>query len=95
MRGKDEAKLKISKPGKLNPMYGKSHSDETKVNMSVLKKKYPLGVGIFYLQGNLVAKFKKKVELAKHLNISKVTVGKYLNSNLVYKNTYCFRPITG
>ena len=84
----DEAKLKISKPGKLNPMYGKSHSDDTKVKMSekkisILSLRRPCrlgllrrseGVGIFYLQGNLVAKFKNNVELANHLNISKVTV---------------------
>lgn len=58
-------------------MYGKCHSDDPKAKMSGLKNKYPLGVGIFYLQGNLVAKFKNNVELAKHLNIYKVTVGKY------------------
>jgi len=33
------------------------------------------------------------VELAEHLNISKVTVGKYLNSGLVYKNLYKFKAI--
>jgi len=31
------------------------------------------------------------VELAKHLNISRVTVGKYLNSGLVYNKTYRFK----
>jgi len=51
-------------------------------------------VGLFDLEGNLISKFKNNVELAKHLNISKVTVGKYLTSNLIYNNSYYFKPIT-
>lgn len=89
----DESKLKISKPGSLNPMYGKTHSEDTRVKMSERKNKYLLGVGIFDLEGNLILKFKNNVELAKHLNISKVTVGKYLNSKLIYKNSYYFKPV--
>jgi hypothetical protein len=61
--------------------------------MSEKKNKYLLGVGIFDLDGNLLWKFKNNVELAKYLNISKVTVGKYLNNNLVYKNLYIFKPV--
>lgn len=90
----DESKLKISKPGNLNPMYGKIHSEDTKAKMSESKNKYILGVGIFDLEGNLISKYKNNVELAKHLNVSKVTVGKYLNSKLIYKNSYYFKPIT-
>ena len=62
--------------------------------MSEKKNKYALGVGLYNLQGNLISKFKNNVELAKHLNIFKVTVGKYLNSNLIYNNSYYFKPIT-
>ncbi len=90
----NEALALISKPGELNPMYGKKHSEATKAVMSEKKNKYPLGVGIFDLEGNLISKFKNNVELAKHLNISKETVGKYLNSKLIYQNTYYFKPIT-
>ncbi len=90
----DESKLKISKPGDLNPMYGKTHSEDAKAKMSERKNKYFFGVGIFDLDGNLISKHKNNVELAKHLNISKVTVGKYLNSKLIYKNYYYFKPIT-
>lgn len=61
--------------------------------MSDKKNKYSLGVGIYDLKDNLISKFKNNVELAKHLNISKVTVGKYLNSGLVYNRTYRFKPI--
>jgi hypothetical protein len=89
----DETKLKISKPGKLNPMYGKSHSEEAKAIMRERRNKYPLGGGLFNLEGNLISKFKNNVELAKHLNISKVTVGKYLTSNIIYNNFYYFKPI--
>ncbi len=74
----EETKLKISKPGKKNPMFGKSHNENTKAMMSEKKNKYPLGVGIFDF-----CKVKNYVKLAKHLGISKQTVGKYLNSKLV------------
>lgn len=61
--------------------------------MSEKKNKYPLGVGVFDLEGNLKWIIKNIVELAKHLNISKVTVVKYLNNNFVYNNLYTFKPI--
>ncbi len=83
----------ISKPGELNPMYGKKHSELTKAIMSEKRNKYPLGVGIYDLDGNLISKFNNNIELAKYLNISKVTVGKYLNGDLVFKNKYMFKPI--
>ena len=53
-------------------MYGEIHSEETKAKMSERKNKHLLGVGIFDLDGNLISKHKNNVELAKHLNISKV-----------------------
>jgi group I intron endonuclease len=89
----DMSLVLISKPGKLNPMFGKKHSELTKAKISVKKNKYPLGVGIYDLDDNLIFKFKNNVELAKHLNISKVTVGKYLNSSLIYNKTYRFKVI--
>jgi len=81
----------ISKPGKLNPMYGRKHSALTKLNISNKMSKYTEGVGIYDLNDNLISKFKNNVELAKHLNISRVTVGKYLNSGLIYNKTYRFK----
>jgi group I intron endonuclease len=86
-----EARALISKPGSLNPMYGKKHSVLTKEIMSDKKSKHLKGVGIYDLDNNLIFKFKNNVELAKHLNISKVTVGKYLNSGAIYNNTYYFK----
>ena len=80
----EEALALISKPGKLNPMFGLKHSEATKAVMSDKKNKYPLGVGLYDLNDNLIFKFKNNVELANHLGISKVTVGKYLNSGLSF-----------
>jgi|SRR6186713_999983 len=88
-----EALALISKPGELNPMFGKKHSESAKAIMSDKKNKYTLGVGIYDLEDNLIYKFKNNVELAKFFNISKVTVGKYLNSGLVYNKTFRFKPI--
>jgi group I intron endonuclease len=96
MYGKNHSKevlRLISKPGSLNPMFGKKHSDESKKLMGIKKNKYLNGVGIFDLEDNLIQKFANNVELANYLNISKVTVGKYLNNKLVYKNMYKFKPI--
>ena len=83
----------ISKPGILNPMYGKKHSDITKSLMASKKNKYANGVGIFDLDNNLIEKFNNNVELGKYLSITKVTVGKYLNNDLIYNNKYRFKPI--
>lgn len=80
-------------PGSLNPMYGRNHSEETKKILAIKKNKYLKGVGIFDLKDNLIKKFSNNVELAKYLGISKVTVGKYLNNYLIYKNIYRFKPI--
>lgn len=74
-------------------MFGKLHSEETRAKLSKMKNKYPLGVGIFDLNGTLISKFNNNVELAKHLNISKVRVGKYLNSNIIYNKKFYFKPI--
>ena len=64
-------------------MFGKKHSEATKASMVTppegceKKNKYPLGVGIYDLEDNLILKFNNNVELAKYLGISKVTAGKY------------------
>lgn len=86
----DNARKLISKPGELNAMYGKTHSIATKEIISNKLSKYPNGIGIYDLEDNLIKKFKNNIELAKYLDISRVTVGKYLNSGLVYKEKYRF-----
>jgi group I intron endonuclease len=74
-------------------MFGKKHSEETKSKISKTKSKYSLGVGIYDLNNNLLFNFNNNTELAKHLDISKVTVGKYLNKGLIYKDLYRFKVI--
>lgn len=89
-----QARELISKPGELNPMYGKKHSESTKAKISIKSNKYPLGVGIYDLNGNLINKFNNNVELAKSLNISKTTVGRYLNSGKIFNKIYRFKVNT-
>lgn len=55
--------------------------------------KYSSGVGLYDLDNNLISRFTNNVELAKYLNISRVTVGKYLNKGLIYDNKYRFKKI--
>lgn len=74
-------------------MYGRSHSEEVNKKMAIKKNKYLKGVGIFDLNENLIKIFSNNVELANHLSVSKVIVGKYLNNNLIYKNIYRFKSI--
>lgn len=88
---KEETLKLISKPGELNPMYGKQHSETTKKKISDTISKHPYRVGIYNLDNNLIAKFKNNIVLTKYLNLCKVTVGKYLNSDLVYKDLYRFK----
>ena len=83
----------ISKPGELNPMFGKKHTESTKNKISSKMSKYSSGVGIYNLDNNLILRFKNNVELAGHLKISRVTVGKYLKSGNVYNNKYYFKVI--
>lgn len=72
-------------------MYGKIHSEKTKNLMRTKKKKYINGLGIYDLNNNLLKSFDYATDLASHLNISKVTVSKYLNKGLVYNNKYYFK----
>ena len=51
---------KISKPEKLNPMFGKIHSIETKLKMSLSKSKVP--VGLYDTNNNLIKTFTNQVE---------------------------------
>jgi group I intron endonuclease len=88
-----EALALISKPGELNPVSPKRHCEETKILISKKMSKYPSGIGLYDLDDNLILKFNNNVELAKHLNISRVTVGKYLNKGLIYLGKYRFKII--
>lgn len=80
------ALAKISKPGKLNPMFTKTHSPETKLKISLAKSK--VSVGLYDTKNKLFRSFSNQVELGKYLNISKSTVGRYLKSKKLVLNKY-------
>lgn len=87
----EKTKLLISKPGIMNPMFGKTHTEQTKNLIRIKMKKYDNGVGIYDLNENLIKSFDYATDLAKYLNITKVTVSKYINKGLVYKGIYYFK----
>lgn len=87
----EESKLLISKPGRLNSMYGKTHTIQTKELIRSKRKIYAEGVGIYDLNNNLVKSFDYAMDMANYLNISKVNLSKYLNQGLLYKNSYYFK----
>lgn len=92
----EEARLKMIeflKDKENHPMFGKKHSEETKSKIIKNLSKYPLGVGIYDLNNNLLLNYSNNTELAKHLGVSKVTVSKYLNKGLIYKDFYRFKAI--
>lgn len=78
-------KMKTSKFGELNPMYGKTHTAETKLNMSN-KKSSP--VVIYYSNNQYVLTFKNNIELFKFLGYYKFTVSKYIKSGKLFKGIY-------
>lgn len=55
------------------------------------KGKYPNGVGIYDLSNNLVKSFYYASDLAMYLNVSKVTLSKYITKGLVFKDKYYLR----
>jgi group I intron endonuclease len=85
------AKSLISKPSILNPMFGKTHSEKLQIFFFFLrnnKVKYSNGVGIYDLDNNIVKSFDYASYLAIYLNVSKVTVSKYIKNGLVFKGKY-------
>jgi len=69
-------------------MFGKTHSEKTKELIRSKRVKYPNGVGIYDLDDNMIIRFDYASDLAIYLNVSKVTVSKYINKGLVFKVKY-------
>jgi len=82
---------KISKPGKLNPMFGKTHSIKTKLKMSLSRSKVP--VGLYNTNNNLIKTFINQVELSNFLNLHKSTISRYLKSGKLILNKYYIKLI--
>ena len=56
--------------------------------MKSKKVKYIYGVGINDLDNNLIKSFDYASDLATCLNVSTVTVSKYINKGLIFQNKY-------
>lgn len=84
-----ESLLLISKPGVLNPMFGKTHTDATKALLSEKKSKFV--VSMFDKDYQLLQSFSNNVELARHLDCHKGTIGRYITSQKLYKGLYYFK----
>jgi hypothetical protein len=69
-------------------MFGKTDSAKTKYLMRSKKVKYPNVVGIYDLDNDLVKSFDYDSDLAIYLNVSNVTVSKYINKGLVFQGKY-------
>lgn len=82
---------KISKPGKLNPMFNKKHNIVSIKKMSLAKSKTPLG--LYDFNNNLIEKFINQVELGKYLNLHKTTIGRYLKTGKLILNKFYIRKI--
>ncbi len=80
---------KISKPGNLNPMFGKKHSIESKLKMSLAKSKS--AIGLFDLNNKLIKTFVNQVELANYLNLNKSTNSRFLKSGKLLLNKYTIK----
>ena len=82
---------KISKPGNLNLMFNKRHTIATKVKISSIKSKTP--IGLYDLDYNVIKPFNNQVELAKILNVHKSTISRYLKSGKLFLNKYYIKKI--
>ena len=84
-----------SKPGKLNPMFGKTHS-EYKKNFNFISinfKKSIRSVGLYDENFNLIEKYSNQVELAKKFGVHKTTISKNIKSGKLFKGKFYIRKI--
>lgn len=88
-----DARNLLSKPGNKNPIWGRKHTKATQTLIRNNKYRYPFGVGISDLNCNLVKRFNQNVELANYLNVSKVTLGKYIKTVNIFKGLYYIKII--
>ena len=73
-----------------NPMYGKKHSNYTKLLMVAAKSK---PVYVYSTNNQLLASYPNSVKVAEWLKITKTTVNKYIKNGKVWNNKYIFRKI--
>jgi group I intron endonuclease len=81
----------ISKPGKLNPMFGKTHSDNIKNLMSIKKSLRPLC--LYDKNYNLIENYSNRVQLANKFNVHKTTISRYIKSGRLFKGKFYIKEI--
>ena len=72
-------------------MFGRTHSIETKLKMSLSRSKVP--VGLYDTNNNLIKTFINQVELSNFLSLNKSTIGRYLKSGKLILNKYYIKFI--
>jgi len=82
-----KANMSINNTGVNHPFFGKKHTEESKVKMS-LSSKLVKAVIITDVDSGLVEKFRSNTQAAKHLNISEWTIRAYKKNKRLYKNKY-------
>lgn len=94
MFGKSHKKLTLSlksKSGKLNPMFGKSQSENTKNLISIKDSIKPWG--LYDKNYKLIEKYSNQVELAKKFSVHNSTISKNIKSGKLFKGKFYLRKI--
>jgi group I intron endonuclease len=92
------------KRGESNPMFGKTHSEETRAKISNAQKGRPRQEGsgkpsqkieVTDIKNNITTIYDSMSAAALALNIGQSTISKYLarNDQKVYKNQYVFKKL--
>lgn len=86
-----EARKAISKPGNLNPMFGKNHDEVTREKISSALSKTPLG--LFDLENQLIKIYNNQVEIASDFGVHKATVSRRIHSGAVFLDRFYIRKL--
>jgi group I intron endonuclease len=71
----------ISKPGILNPMYGRKHKESTKI---LISQKIGKLIEVYDIHGKLLHFFESSVKAAEFFGVYKGTIGRYIKSGKVF-----------
>jgi hypothetical protein len=86
-----ETLLLMSKPGALNPMWGKKHTAKTKALMAARGSKFI--VSMYDKDDTFMQSFNNNVELANLMGCHRGTVGKYIKSGQLFRGLYYFKKV--
>ena len=83
-----ETRLRISKPGSANPMFGKTQSTLTR---SLISAKHSNPLNVYDVNGVLVYEFTSNTLASTHFNVHKSTIGRYIVSGKLFLDKYYLR----